>query len=72
MFKCLIFGSMAQWVKNLPANAGDTGDVCGFKPWVRKIPSRRKWQPIPVFLPGNPMDRGAWQDTVHGITKNQT
>ena len=24
----------------------------GFDPWVRKIPSRRKWQPTPVFLPG--------------------
>ena len=23
-----------------------------FDPWVRKIPRRRKWQPIPVFLPG--------------------
>ena len=23
-----------------------------FNPWVRKIPWRRKWQPIPVFLPG--------------------
>ena len=23
-----------------------------FKPWVRKIPWRRKWQPTPVFLPG--------------------
>jgi len=35
---------MAQTVKNLPANAGD--------PWVGKIPWRRKWQPTPVFLPG--------------------
>ena len=24
---------------------------CGFDPWVRKIPWRRKWQPTPVFLP---------------------
>ena len=24
----------------------------GFNPWVWKIPWRRKWQPIPVFLPG--------------------
>ena len=24
----------------------------GFNPWVRKIPRRRKWQPTPVFLPG--------------------
>ena len=23
-----------------------------FNPWVRKIPLRRKWQPTPVFLPG--------------------
>ena len=47
-------------VKNLPANAGDIRDVGskkkrerdGFNPWVRKIPWRRVWQPIPVFLPG--------------------
>ena len=25
---------------------------CGFDPWIGKIPWRRKWQPIPVFLPG--------------------
>ena len=37
-------------VRNPPANAGDTGD--GFSPWVRKIPWERKWQPTPVFLPG--------------------
>ena len=24
----------------------------GFDPWVRKIPWSRKWQPPPVFLPG--------------------
>ena len=23
----------------------------GFHPWVRKIPWRRAWQPIPIFLP---------------------
>ena len=25
---------------------------CGFNPWAGKIPWRRKWQPTPVFLPG--------------------
>ena len=25
---------------------------CRFDPWVRKVPGRRAWQPIPVFLPG--------------------
>ena len=35
-------------VKKLPANVGDTGSI----PRVRKIPWRRKWQPTPVFFPG--------------------
>ena len=25
---------------------------CSFDPWVGKIPCRRKWQPTPVFMPG--------------------
>jgi len=25
---------------------------CRFDAWVKEIPWRRKWQPIPVFLPG--------------------
>ena len=25
---------------------------CGFNPWVRKMPWRRKWPSTPVFLPG--------------------
>ena len=43
----------------------------GFDPWVRKIPWRRKWQPTPIFLPGNPMDRRTWRDTVYGFAKSQ-
>ena len=38
-------------VKNLPANAGGTRDVC-LIPGGRKIFWSRKWQPPPVFLPG--------------------
>ena len=44
-------------VKNLPAKAGDERDT-GSIPWVRKIPWRRAWQPVPVFLPGKP----AWTE----------
>ena len=33
---------------------------------------RRKWQPTPVFLPENPMDKGAWWATVHRIAKSRT
>ena len=32
---------------------------CGFDPWVRKILCRRKWQPTPVFLPGESQVRGS-------------
>ena len=32
------------------ANAGDRR--YGFNLWDRKIPWRRKWQPMPVLLPG--------------------
>ena len=37
-------------VKNLSANAIDTGD--GFNPWVGEIPCRKEWLPTPVLLPG--------------------
>ena len=39
----------------------------GFSPWVSKIPSRRQWQPTPVFLPGKP--HRPWKATVHVATK---
>ena len=42
---------VALVVKNTSTNAGCI-ERGRFNPWVRKIPWRRKWQPIPVFLPG--------------------
>ena len=39
-------------VNNLLANSEDAKDA-GSIPWVRKIPWRRKWQPTPLYLPGN-------------------
>ena len=41
-----------------------------FDPWVRKMPWNRKRQPTPVgSCLENYMDRGAWQATVLGVTK---
>ena len=31
-----------------------------------------EWQPTPVFLLGNSMDRGAWQATVYRVAKSWT
>ena len=41
----------------------------GFIPRVKKIPWRRKWQPRLYSCLENPMDRGNWQTTVHGVAK---
>ena len=38
---------VAQWLENLPAM-----QETWFSPWVGQIPWGRKWQPTPVFLPG--------------------
>ena len=37
-----------------------------------KIPWRRMWQPTPVFLLKNPMDKGAWEATVRSAAKSWT
>ena len=33
---------------------------------------RRKWQPSPMFLPGESQGRGAWWAAVYGVTQSQT
>ena len=58
-------------VGNLSDNAGDFKRL-RFEPWEGKILWRRAWQPTTVFLPGNPMDRGAWRATVHMFTQSWT
>ena len=57
-------------VKNLPANAGDTGDT-GLIPGLGTS-WRREWQPTPVSCLENSMDRGAWWATVQGLAKGWT
>ena len=42
---------------------------CGFDSWVRKIPVEGNGNPLQYSCLGNPMDRGAWWATVHGITR---
>ena len=50
MWKNWASSQVALVVKNTPANAGDIRDKG--RRLVKKIPWRRKWQPTPVFLPG--------------------
>ena len=52
-------------VKNLPANAGDTGSV----PGSGRSPAGGHGNPVQYSCLENLMDGGAWQATVHGFTK---
>ena len=52
-------------VKNPPANAGDVGSISG----SGKSPGEGNGNPLQYSYLGNPMDRGAWQATVHGVEK---
>ena len=58
-------------VKNLPANAGDIRDS-GFIPGLGTSPGAGNGNPLQYSCLENPMDRGASQAAVHGVTKNQT
>ena len=49
-------------VKNMPANAGGTGDASLISGSGR-FPWRRKWKPIPVFLPG----QSPWTEEPSGL-----
>ena len=64
---------LPRWLSS-KESACNTGDnrIHRFDSWVGRFPWRRAWQPTPVFLPGDPMDKGAWQATVHGVAKSRT
>ena len=56
-------------VKNLSASAGET--QTRVQSLDQEDPLEEDRQPTPVFLPGESMDRGAWQAAVHSVTKSQ-
>ena len=58
-------------VKNLPANAGDARDT-GWIPGSGKSPGGGHGNPLQYSCLENPVDRGAWQATVHGVVKSLT
>ena len=62
---------VALVVKNLPANAGDIRDA-SLIPGSRRSSGVGNGNPLQYSYLENPMDIGAWQATVHRITKSQT
>ena len=72
---CIIFKSPGKVegfsgddvVKNPPANARDEGSI----PGLGRSPGEGNGYPLQYSCLENPMDRGAWRATVHGVTKNR-
>ena len=58
---------VAQWVKNPPASAGDTGDTVS----IPRL-GEGNGNPLQYSCLENFINRGAWPATVHSVTKNQT
>ena len=56
---------------NPPANAGDTRDTFSI-PGSGRSPGEGNGNPLKYSCLGNPIDRGAWQVTVHGVSKSWT
>ena len=59
---------VAQLVKNPSANTGDAGDT-GSIPGLARSLGEGDGNPLQYSCLGNPMDREAWQATVHGAAR---
>ena len=62
---------VALVVKNPPAKVGDVGDM-GLIPGLGRSSGGGHGHPLQYSCLEDPMDRGAWQATVHGIAKSWT
>jgi len=60
----------ASVIKILPVNIGDTGDTVSI-PGLGRSPGGGNGNPLQYSCLDNPMNRGAWQATVHGVAKSQ-
>ena len=64
---------LSGWLsgKESACNAGDTEDA-GLIPGLGKSSGVGNDNPLQYSCLGNPMNRGAWQATIHGVTKSWT
>ena len=63
-YKGFLGGSV---VKNLPANSGDTGSILG----LARFPGEGDGNPLQDSCLEDPMNRGAWQTTAHGVANSR-
>ena len=64
------FGGLSRWCQ-----CKESACQCrrrGFDPWIGKFPGEGNSNPLQNSCLENPMDRGAWWATAHGVAQNQT
>ena len=71
MYYCVWASQVVLLVKNLLPSAGDARDAVLILESGRS-PGGGHSNPLQFSCLGNPMDKGAWQATAHGVTKSQT
>ena len=66
-----------NWLLGFPGGSDDEESTCnagdqGLLPGSGRSPGGRHSNPLQYSCLENPMDRGAWQATVHGVTNSGT
>ena len=68
---CMYGHSLWLSGKESSCNAGDTGDLRSI-PGLGRSPGEGNHNPLQYSCLENPMDRGAWRATAHGVTNSWT
>ena len=71
MYTFMAASQVTLVVKNPTADAEDLRDM-GSIPGSERSPGEENDNPPQYSCLGNPMDRGPWRATVHGVTKSLT
>ena len=71
------YENLRAYIQGFPGGSGDKESACnagdpGLIPGFRRSPGEGNGDLLQYSCLGNPMDRGAWQAKVQGVTQNQT
>ena len=64
--------SVLAWRIPGSGEPGGLPSMGSHNPWVRKVPWRRRWQPTPIFLPGEFHGQRSLMGYSPWVSKNQT
>jgi len=71
------YENLRAYIQGFPGGSGDKESACnagdpGLIPGLGRSPGEGNGNLLQYSCLGNPMDRGAWQAKVQGVTQNQT